>query len=81
MKDAVKNAMQQVWNDIAPDLFAACGEEEFSKAEVIDFVLDASRMETCSYLSAAEQAYYNALSFDEKDALAYAAFTYEVYCG
>jgi len=80
LKREITDAMRHIWNDIAPDLFAACGVTEFSKEDVIDFVLDASRMETSGYLSPAALAHYKSLIGSEVDALADSAFQYEAYC-
>lgn len=71
-------ALNNIWEQIAPDLLDAIGAYELPRDEVIEVVLDADRPET--FHGEIDWTEFKSLPYSEKkEILKHQVFTYEIY--
>jgi len=71
-------ALNRVWNYIGADVLELC-EGECTRDEVIEFVLDAGRLEALGKADPKELEIFRAMTYEAQCAVAAMTFTHEIY--
>ena len=77
--EEMENGLNNVWEAIGADVLEMFGSDTISKADVIEMVLDANRMDAHGGLDADALLFWNGLNSATQKRVAKSAFTYKRY--